>query len=96
MYLHSSLRRHFALLMKKKQKKSIHSKAKISSVAKTRKTHVRPTALPKRRKVADVESDWVMPFDATFPGRDEIDFILENEDEDNAVIFSFEGDEGTL
>ncbi len=74
--------------------KKVHSRGvKKSSVAKAKKTHACPTALPKRKKKIDIEDNWVMPFDATFPGRDEIDFILENEDEDNAVIFSFEGDE---
>lgn len=46
----------------------------------------------KKHKSDTLQKDWIMPFNAAFPGQDEVDFILESEDEDSAIIFQFESD----
>lgn len=35
---------------------------------------------------------WVMPFNASFPRENSVDFILDEDDEDRAVIFQFDGE----
>ena len=68
-------------------------KTKISSRKKSvRKLSKKAKVYTKKRTHADLPVEWVMPFDASFPRENTVDFILDDDDKDRAVIFQYDGE----